>query len=30
VPIMPAIAVMLMTVIANLAGDGDRDLLGDR
>jgi peptide/nickel transport system permease protein len=30
VPIMPAIAVMLMTVIANLAGDGVRDLLGDR
>jgi peptide/nickel transport system permease protein len=30
VPIMPAIAVMVMTVIANLAGDGVRDLLGDR
>jgi peptide/nickel transport system permease protein len=30
VPIMPAIAVMVMTVIANLSGDGVRDLLGDR
>jgi peptide/nickel transport system permease protein len=30
VPIIPAIAVMFMTVIANLAGDGVRDLLGDR
>ena len=30
VPIMPALAVMLLTVVANLAGDGIRDLLGDR
>jgi peptide/nickel transport system permease protein len=30
VPIMPAIAVMVMTVIANLSGDGVRDLLEDR
>jgi peptide/nickel transport system permease protein len=30
VPIIPALAVMLMTVIANLAGDGVRDLMGDR
>jgi peptide/nickel transport system permease protein len=30
VPIMPALAVMVMVVIANLAGDGIRDLMGDR
>jgi peptide/nickel transport system permease protein len=30
VPIMPALAVMVMTVIANLSGDGVRDLLEDR
>jgi peptide/nickel transport system permease protein len=30
VPIMPALAVMLLTVVANLSGDGIRDLLGDR
>jgi peptide/nickel transport system permease protein len=29
VPIMPAIAVMVMAVVANLAGDATRDLLGD-
>jgi peptide/nickel transport system permease protein len=30
VPVMPAIAVMVMTIIANLSGDGVRDLMGDR
>jgi peptide/nickel transport system permease protein len=30
VPIIPALAIMVMTVIANLAGDGVRDLMGDR
>ena len=29
-PIIPALAIMVMTVIANLAGDGVRDLMGDR
>jgi peptide/nickel transport system permease protein len=30
VPIMPALAVMVMTVVANLSGDGVRDLLEGR
>jgi peptide/nickel transport system permease protein len=30
VPIMPGLAVMLLALIANLAGDGLRDLMGDR
>ncbi|MDQ1426522.1 MAG: peptide/nickel transport system permease protein [Acidimicrobiaceae bacterium] len=30
VPIMPGLAVLLLALIANLAGDGLRDLMGDR
>jgi len=30
VPVMPALAVMFLCVIANLAGDGVRDMFGDR
>jgi ABC-type dipeptide/oligopeptide/nickel transport system permease subunit len=29
-PIMPALAVMFLCVVANLAGDGVRDMFGDR
>lgn len=30
VPVMPALAVFVVAIVANLAGDGVRDLLGDR
>ncbi len=30
VPVMPALAVFIVALVANLAGDGLRDLLGDR
>jgi peptide/nickel transport system permease protein len=30
VPVMPALAVFVVALVANLAGDGVRDLLGDR
>ena len=30
VPVMPALAVFVVALVANLAGDGIRDLLGDR
>ncbi len=30
VPIIPALAVFLLAIVANLAGDGARDLMGDR
>lgn len=30
VPIMPALAVFVLALVANLAGDGIRDLIGDR
>jgi peptide/nickel transport system permease protein len=30
VPVMPALAVFLVALVANLAGDGVRDLMGDR
>jgi peptide/nickel transport system permease protein len=30
VPVMPAIAVFVVALVANLAGDGIRDLMGDR
>jgi ABC-type dipeptide/oligopeptide/nickel transport system permease subunit len=30
VPVMPALAVFLLALVSNLAGDGFRDLLGDR
>ena len=30
VPVMPALAVFIVALVANLAGDGIRDLLGDR
>jgi peptide/nickel transport system permease protein len=30
VPIMPGLAVLLLALVANLAGDGLRDLMGDR
>jgi peptide/nickel transport system permease protein len=30
VPVMPALVVFLVALLANLAGDGIRDLLGDR
>ena len=30
VPVMPALAVFVVALLANLAGDGVRDLLGDR
>jgi peptide/nickel transport system permease protein len=30
VPIMPGVAVLLLALVANLAGDGLRDLMGDR
>jgi peptide/nickel transport system permease protein len=30
VPVIPALAVFVIAVVANLAGDGARDLLGDR
>jgi ABC-type dipeptide/oligopeptide/nickel transport system permease subunit len=30
VPVIPALAVFVVAVVANLAGDGARDLLGDR
>jgi peptide/nickel transport system permease protein len=30
VPVMPGVAVLLLALVANLAGDGIRDLVGDR
>jgi ABC-type dipeptide/oligopeptide/nickel transport system permease subunit len=30
VPLIPALAVFVVAVVANLAGDGARDLIGDR
>jgi peptide/nickel transport system permease protein len=30
VPVMPGLAVLTLALLANLAGDGLRDLLGDR
>jgi peptide/nickel transport system permease protein len=30
VPVIPALAVFFVAVVANLAGDGARDLIGDR
>ena len=30
VPVMPGVAVLLLALVANLAGDGVRDLIGDR
>jgi len=30
VPLIPALAVFLLAIVANLAGDGARDLMGDR
>ena len=30
VPLIPALAVFFVAIVANLAGDGARDLIGDR
>jgi peptide/nickel transport system permease protein len=30
IPIMPAAAVLLLALLANLAGDGVSDMIGDR
>ena len=30
IPVMPGLAVMIMALAANIAGDGVRNLLGDR
>jgi peptide/nickel transport system permease protein len=30
IPVMPGLAVMVMALIGNIAGDGVRNLLGDR
>jgi peptide/nickel transport system permease protein len=30
VPVMPALAIFVIALSANLAGDGIRDLIGDR